>query len=348
TLPTSQKMSQYSEVHRKTAGPGDERPTALEIIKNEGLQGQMKDKVFLITGCSSGIGLETGRAIAETGARVFLAVRCLEKGQTACSSFLEPGRVELLLMDTSSLSSVRNAAASFLEKSPTLNVLICNAGIMLGRKREESVDGFELQLATNYLGHFLLFELLKGAMIKASTPDFNSRLVNVSSASHHFGEIHLDDFNLRQDGAYEPNKAYAQSKLALIYMSNFVDRHYGPLGLHSLALMPGGVWTDLQQHLPEAAKEAFFSNSFAINWMKSPEQGAATTVLAAVSREWEGRGGKYLENCTAATTEPVIPGVLGVKMSAYDKHLDERLWRLTLETLGLENAPMVSQLPFFF
>jgi NAD(P)-dependent dehydrogenase (short-subunit alcohol dehydrogenase family) len=293
-------------------------------------------QVFLITGCSSGIGIETGRAIAATGARVFLAVRSLEKGQAACSSFLEPGRVELLLLDTSSLASVRGAAAAFLEKSPTLNVLICNAGIMLLPDREESVDGFELQLATNYLGHFLLFYLLKNAMLKASTLEFNSRLVNVSSAGHQSSEIEFEDFNLKKQGAYGPSKAYGQSKLAQIYMANFVDRQYGPHGIHALSLMPGGIWTNLQIHMSEETKNGFKANSMVQKWMKSTEQGATTTVLAAVSKEWEGRGGKYLEECRVATPEPLVPGLLGVKDYAYDEGKEERLWELTLETLGLK------------
>lgn len=141
----------------------------------------MNFQVVLVTGASSGIGIETARAMAATGAKVFLAVRSLEKAQQACSSFLESGRVELLRCDTSSLSSVRDAAAAFLAKSSVLNILICNAGIMMVPNREESIDGFEIQLATNYLGHFLLFWLLRNAMIQGSTSDFNSRLINVST-----------------------------------------------------------------------------------------------------------------------------------------------------------------------
>jgi NAD(P)-dependent dehydrogenase (short-subunit alcohol dehydrogenase family) len=118
--------------------------------------------------------------MAATGAKVFLAVRSLEKAQIACSHFLGSGRVELLECDVSSLESVRKAAAAFLVKSQILNVLICNAGIMMVPQREESADGFESQLATNYLGHFLLFWLLRNAMVKGSTPRFNSRVTSVT------------------------------------------------------------------------------------------------------------------------------------------------------------------------
>ncbi|EAS27513.3 short chain dehydrogenase [Coccidioides immitis RS] len=331
-------MSRYAEVHKQPAGPGDARPTALQVIEDEGLEGNMKDKVFLITGCSSGIGIETARAIAATGARVFLAVRDLTRGRTACESFLEPGRVELLQLDTSSLSSVKAAASNFLEKSQTLNVLICNAGIMMIPTYEESADGFEIQLATNYLGHFLLFWLLKEAMLKASTPDFNSRLVNVSSSGHHASEVQFEDINFHRGGAYAPSKAYGQSKLAQIYMANYVDRHYGPAGLHALSLMPGGIFTNLQKHVPQEIKDGWTSNPEIMMVLKSHEQGAATTVVAAVAKEWEGRGGKYLEDCEASSPEALVQGFRGFKEYAFDEGKEERLWELTLDMLGLAEA----------
>ncbi|ETS86545.1 hypothetical protein PFICI_00373 [Pestalotiopsis fici W106-1] len=245
-------MSRYVDSHKSPNGPGDARPTAMQVVEDEGRLGTMTDKVFLVTGASSGIGIETARAMAATGARVFLAVRSLEKGQQACADFLDPGRVELVECDISSLESVRKAATEFLAKSQTLNVLVCNAGIMMVPQREESADGYESQLATNYLGHFLLFWLLRDAMVKCSTTDFKSRLVNVSSSGHHASEIQFDDFNLTKDGAYDPIKAYGRSKLAQIYMSNYIDRVYGSRGLHSLSVMPGSILTNLHQHIPES------------------------------------------------------------------------------------------------
>ncbi|KAI0407178.1 putative oxidoreductase,short chain dehydrogenase [Xylaria palmicola] len=328
-------MSRYAEAHKKTAGPGDARPTALQIVKDEGREGTLADKVFLVTGCSSGIGIETGRALAATGGKVFLAVRDLEKGKAACASFLEPGRVELLELDTSKTESVRACAATFLQKSPTLNVLVLNAAVMQIPTREASVDGFEMQLATNYLGHFLLFWLLKDALLKGSTPEFNSRLVNVSSAAHHASEIVFDDFQLKQEGAYNPDKAYGQSKLAQIYLSNYVDRSFGSQGLHALSLMPGGILSNLQKYTPVEIRESWKTNPQVWNWMKSPEQGAATTLIAAVGKEWEGKGGKYLESCRVAGPQPLIPGVMGVKDYAYDEAKENKTWELTLKTLGL-------------
>ncbi|KAI1358198.1 short chain dehydrogenase [Xylaria arbuscula] len=328
-------MSRYADAHNNLGGPGDARPTALQIIKDEGREGNMKDKVFLMTGASAGIGVETARALAHTGAKVFLAVRNLEKGQKVCASFLEPGRVELLQMDTSSLSSVRAAAEAFLQKSPTLNVLVCNAAVMRIPTREESVDGFEMQLATNYLGHFLLFNLLKDALLKGSTSEFNSRLVNVSSSGHHTTEIDFDDLQLKKSGAYDGWRGYGQSKLAQIYMSNYVDRTFGPLGLHALSLMPGGIMTELQKYVDEEEMSGWQVPEIQ-RFMKSTEQGAATTVLAAVSREWEGKGGKYLEDCRVATSDRIVETMIGVKPYAYDEAKENRLWELTRKLVGLE------------
>ncbi|KAH7374440.1 short chain dehydrogenase [Plectosphaerella cucumerina] len=328
-------MSRYAETFKNPSGAGDARPTAMQIVEDEGLVGNLKDKVFLMTGASAGIGIETARALVATGARVFLGVRSLEKGQEACKGFLQEGRVELFQIDTSSLASVRAAAAAILKKTTKLNVLICNAGIMRVPTRELTEDGFESQLGTNYLGHFLFFWLLKDALLAASSPSFQSRLVNVSSAAHQTGQIHFDDFQLAQEGAYDAGKAYGQSKLAQIYMSNYIDRHFGSAqGLHALSLMPGGILTNLQKHVPDEEKAMWDANQDVLNFLKSTSQGAATTIYAALSKEWEGKGGKYLEDCQEAGNQ-VVPWVKGVVKEAFNEENEDRLWDLTLKTLGL-------------
>lgn len=327
-------MSRYADAHKNPKGPGDARPTALQIVQDNDRVNNLKDKVFIVTGASSGIGVETGRALAATGGKVFLTVRSLEKGQKACESFLEPGRVELLELDTSDLASVRRAAANFLEKSSTLNVLVCNAAVMQVPTREETVDGFEMQLGTNYIGHYLFFDLLKDALLKGSTPEFNSRLVHVSSSGHHMSEILFDDIQMAKPGAYGPWEAYGQSKLAQIYMSNYVDRNFGPKGLHALSVMPGGIMTGLQKHVSDEIKEGWKAPEV-VCFLKNTEQGAATTVLAAISKEWEGKGGKYLEDCDVAKFEPLIVTMAGVRPYAYDEEKENRLWELTRKTLNL-------------
>ena len=351
-------MPDYAPLHKNPKGPGDQRPTAMQIVENENLVGNMKDKVrrapaslsvdetvanmcirqvFLVTGASAGIGVETARALAATGGKVYLAVRNLAKAEKACGDFLEPGRVELLEADTSSQASVRAAAAAFLARESRLNVLVCNAGVMSIPTREVTADGFETQLAVNYLGHFLLFHLLRDALLAGSTPEFRSRLVHVSSSSHHVGEIHFDDFQLAGPGAYGANEAYGQSKLAQIYHANWVDRHLGPRGLHATSLMPGGIMTDLQRYIPAETKESWKTDDHIQGFLKSEAQGAATTVYAAVSADWEGRGGKYLEDCRVATAEPFVHYTVGCMPFIYDEEKEDRLYQHTMKLLGLDS-----------
>jgi NAD(P)-dependent dehydrogenase (short-subunit alcohol dehydrogenase family) len=260
-------------------------------------------------------------------------VRNLEKGQKACAPFLSD-RVTLIHLDTSSLSSVRACASSILEQTPALNVLICNAGIMMPPTHVLTADGFESQLATNYLGHFLLFWLLRPALFRGSTQAFQSRLVNVSSSGHQASEIEFDDISLSAPDLYTPRKGYGQSKLAQIYMANHVERLYGSRGLHALSLMPGGIATGLQVHMPQAVIDTWAADPKVRAFMKSPEQGAATTVFAAVSKEWEGAGGKYLEDCRVAKPDQGL--AWGVAEYAYDEQKEKKLWDITLNLLGLK------------
>lgn len=323
----------YSEAHKldNLRGPGDARPTAMQIIKDEGLQGKMTDKVFIVTGASAGIGVETGRALAATGGRVFLTARDMKKGETACKSFLEPGRVELLEMDNNSLDSVRAAAKAFLGKSDKLNVLINNAGIMAAPEGK-TADGFESQFGTNHLAHFLFFCLVKDTMLASSTPQFQSRVVNVSSSGHMAGEVQFGNYGF-ESGNYSPWAGYGQSKTANIYMANEIENRYGSKGLHALALNPGGIWTGLQKFIPAETMKQWKTRPNVENMLKSTEQGAATSVLAAVAKIYEGRGRLYLEDCAiAGVTEN---GDEGYSAHAFDKEKEARLWDDSLKMVGL-------------
>lgn len=291
------------------------------------------NQVFLLTGSSGGIGIETGRALAATGGKVYLGVRDLEKGKEALKEILEPDRVELLELDTGSVESVRTAAKTFLSKSTQLNVLVNNAGIM-ACPEAKTVDGFESQLVINYLGHFLLYKLLEQTLLSSSTPDFASRVVNVASAGHHMGSVVLDNINL--DGEYEAWKAYGNAKTACIWMTNEIERRYGSKGLHGLSLMPGGVATGLQRHVDPETLKQWGSSEPAQKYVKSPAQGAATTMTAAFGKEWEGKGGVYLEDCQEAG--PIPEGgtlAVGVAPHAFDLEGEKKLWDLSLKMLNV-------------
>ena len=331
-IATANMTGKYSEVHKPAnlRGPGDARPTALQIIKDEGLKGKMTDKVFIVTGASSGIGTETGRALAATGGKVFLTARNIGKCEEACKSFLEPGRVELLEMDNNSLDSVRAAARAFLAKSDRLNVLVNNAGIMAA-PYVKTADGFESQFGTNHLAHFLFFTLLKDTLVASSTPEFHSRVVNVSSSGHMAGEVQFDDYNFEKTD-YTPFAGYGQSKTANIYMANGIEKRYGSKGLHGLSLHPGGIWSGLQKFIPPETMAQWKSRPNVENILKSTEQGAATTVLAAVGKEYEGKGRLYLEDC--GTAEPTEDGSAGYMAYAFDEEKEARLWTDSLKIVG--------------
>jgi NAD(P)-dependent dehydrogenase (short-subunit alcohol dehydrogenase family) len=336
--------SRYADVHHPDVrqGPGDARPTALHIIKDNNLEGALTDKVMLITGTSSGIGIETVRALHATGAKVYAAARNLDKARSALADILssEDGqKVELLQLNTADFASVRRAAEMFLSKEKQLNILICNAGIMALPTRELTKDGHEAQFQTNHLGHFLLFQLLKPAMLAASTPEFNSRVVTVSSVGHRGSRIMFDDLTLGQPGVYAPFVGYGQSKTANIYMANEIERRYGPSGLHAWSLHPGGIRTGLQIHvdLTELDKD-----QVRLRRMKSPEQGASTTVVAAVDKELEGKGGKYLDDCDVCPQlkEGQVIGSResGAAVWCYDAEDAKKLWEVSCEIVGVKDV----------
>jgi NAD(P)-dependent dehydrogenase (short-subunit alcohol dehydrogenase family) len=341
--PSPIMASKYAAAHEPANlnGPGDARPTALQIVQDEGLEGKLADKTFLITGCSSGIGVETARATSATGATVYCTARDLERGKTALHAILEPGRVELLYMDLSSLAGVRSGVGEFLSrnKGRGLNVLICNAGVMAIPTVTTTVDGYETQFATNHLAHFLLFNLLKDQLLASSTPGFNSRVVMLSSSGHRGGGIRFDDYSFQSSAdSYNQWAAYSQSKTGNIYMANYIDRVFGPKGIHAMSLNPGGIWTPLQKHLNKEWLEGMAANPQVQKTIKSTEQGAATTVWAAVAKELEGKGGKYLENCQVASPVKAnpSPGDPGYASHAFDVEKEDRLWKESLGMVGLK------------
>ncbi|KAK2021692.1 short chain dehydrogenase [Colletotrichum zoysiae] len=333
------RLAPYAEQHSKTTGPGDSRPTSIQVVQDQGLVGKWAGKVAIVTGCSpGGLGPETARALHVAGADVYITVRDVAKGHQVANDILsdgKPGKVGVIELDLGSLESVRRAANEFLGKSDRLNVLINNAGVMACPKGK-TVDGFETQFGTNHLGHFLLFQLLKPALLASSTPDFNSRVVSVASMGHRRGRIQFEDLNFEGAVEYEPWAAYGQAKLANILFANELDRRYGPSGLHAFSLNPGGIRTPLQRHTIERTA-ALFEDPEVVRWLKSPEQGAATSIWAAVAAELEGKGGRYLED--VAEAEKVTPeGWMarpGYAPSAYDPPTEKRLWAESLKLVGL-------------
>ncbi|RYP80554.1 hypothetical protein DL769_002402 [Monosporascus sp. CRB-8-3] len=162
-------------------------------------------------------------------------------------------------------------------------------------------DRFETQLGVNYIAHFYLFQLLKGALPAGSqaSSEFASRVVNVTSSVHHASPVRFGDLNFEQPGTYEPFLAYGQSKTTLMWFANHIDRLFGSRcpPIHAWSVHPRGVLTNSQQYIPEKLRKQWKAPAASSPTLMSKEQGAATTVLAAIAREWEGKGGKYLAEC---------------------------------------------------
>lgn len=343
--------SRYEEAHKveNQAGPGDSRPTALQILKDENrFDGSLNNKVAVVTGCSSGIGVPTVEALAQAGCIVYGGVRgaSLGRAQEALSSVLNDAktkdRVHLLDLDLTSLASVKKFADEIKSKESKINLLVNNAGIMSVPTRELTKDGFESQFGTNHLSHFYLFQNLKDLLIAGtkSSPDFKSRVVNVSSAAHRCNTVIFDDINLAKSGNYDPLKAYGNSKTANVWMANYIERHYSSQGIHAYSLMPGIIATSLQKHVSETMESIKGVKRFA-NFMKSTEQGCATTIWAATARDLEGRGGVYCEDCCIiGPVESKGDGfddlAPGYSEWAYDPEGEEKLWKLSNELVGLE------------
>ncbi|KAM0253374.1 hypothetical protein ACHAQJ_007269 [Trichoderma viride] len=334
-------MSRYAEAHVSPKGPGDARPTALQIIKDEGVAGTLKGKVIVVTGVSSGLGVETVRALSTTGASFYLTARDLTKAKSALGDILEPSRMKLVEMDQNSFKSVRAAAKTILTDTNKISILINNAGIMAIPDLQLTEDGHELQFGVNHLSHFLFFQLLKPALLAGSTPEFASRVVNVSSSSHRGSGLLASDNYDFQKGDYNKWIAYGQSKTANVNMANEIERRYGARGLHALSLHPGAISTGLMRHVSEEETQAMIAQigPEILQTMKSPEQGAATQVWAAIGKEWEGKGGKYLADVAEAKPGP-DDGDMASPLTAshtYNAAEEARLWKDSLKIVGLED-----------
>lgn len=297
--------------------------TAAEVIDGVDLTG----KRAIVTGAASGIGVETARALVNAGAEVTLAVRDVEAGRRVAADI--GGRTSVLPLDLSTLTSVDEFVAAW--QGP-LHILVNNAGVMAVQERTIAPSGHELQFATNHLGHFALTVCLHESLAAAN----GARIVSVSSSGHLRSPVVFDDidFAFRE---YDPFAAYGQSKTANVLFAVEVSRRWADDGITANALMPGGILTALQRHLPSeygASAEDRFRT--AGSFLKTPEQGAATSVLLAASPLLDGVGGRYFEDCSEATVVDHRDdfGIHGVAPYALDPANAERLWDLSLKLIG--------------
>ncbi len=285
----------------------------------------MKGRVVLVTGATSGIGKATARGLAKMGASMVLVGRSDDRLAAVGESIARATGASPALMraDLSSMAEVRDLADRVRAKVGRLDVLINNAGTIVG-KRRLSVDGFEYTFALDHLSPFLLTNLLLDLMI-ASAP---SRIITVSSAAHYAGKIHFDDLMLER--GYRPFKAYSQAKLANVMFAYELARRLQGTGVTSNCLHPGGVRTRFGN---EASGLVRFGLVVIRPFELSPEMGARTPIYLASSPEVEGVTGRYFVRERARQSSPI----------SYDRGAARRLWEICARLTGLEGrAPEVA------
>jgi NAD(P)-dependent dehydrogenase (short-subunit alcohol dehydrogenase family) len=283
---------------------------------------------MVITGGASGIGAQTATSLARTGAEVTLAVRDVKAGELVAEQIIETtGKKHILVapLDLADQASVRSFVSSW---EGALHVLVNNAGLMAAPLMR-TPEGWEMQFATNHLGHFALATGLHRALASAG----GARIVSVSSSAHLGSGIVFDDIHFRVR-PYEPWAAYAQSKTANVLFAVEGTRRWADDGIFTNALMPGAIRTGLQRYVSDEELDRMraATGSREVSW-KTPEQGAATSVLLAVSPLLAGVGGRYFEDCNEAL--PNVPGTRrGVAEHALDPEAAARLWQVSAEHIG--------------
>jgi len=305
---------------------------AREVAAGHDLTG----RTAIVTGAATGIGIETARALAEQGADVVIAARKPDLAQAAVADIARTakGKVSWEMLDLSSLKSVR----AFTERWGTrpLHILINNAGVM-ACPQAYTEDGLEMQIGANHFGHYLLAVLLAPALeAGARAAGKASRVVSLSSIGHRRSPVNFDDPHFR-NRPYDKWESYGQAKSANSLFAVGFDQRYKDRGIRANAVMPGGIMTPLQRHM---SKE----EQMAMGWInekgevregfKTPEQGASTSVWAAIGDELEGKGGLYLEDLAQAPAWDKDKPWQGVMPHALDRAAADRLWALPVETTG--------------
>ncbi|MER6977477.1 SDR family NAD(P)-dependent oxidoreductase [Streptomyces carpinensis] len=295
---------------------------AQEVIDGVDLTGRRA----VVTGGGSGIGAETVRALAVAGAEVVIATRRPESAEPLVrelTAVRRAGRVRAAALDLSDPTSVDAFVRAW---SGPLDILVANAGIMALPARVLTPGGWEMQLATNYLGHFALATGLHAALRDAGS----ARIVVVSSGAHRGVPFDFEDPHFERR-PYDPWAAYGQSKSADILFT-VGARRWAADGITANALNPGYILTRLQRHLDDDTMRAFGvmdgeGNVRPLPYYKSPDQGAATSVLLAASPLLEGVTGRYFEDNQEARVvqgDEDQPG--GVAAHALDPKAADRLW----------------------
>ncbi|MBE1495629.1 NAD(P)-dependent dehydrogenase (short-subunit alcohol dehydrogenase family) [Amycolatopsis lexingtonensis] len=290
------------------------RSTAAEVAAGIDLSGRRA----VVTGASSGLGTETARALATTGAEVTLAVRDVEAGERAAKDIAATTGSTALRVAPLDLTDPDSIAAFTSAWDGPLHILVNNAGVM-ATPEQYTEQGWEWQFATNHLGHFALATGLHDALAAAGA----ARIVVVSSSGHQQSPVVFDDIHFAFQ-PYDPWLAYGQSKTANVLFAVEATRRWAGDGITANALMPGAIYTNLQRHTGGRG-----SGKVPPELIKTPEQGAATSVLLATSPLLDGIGGRYFADCNETGTidrRGDAAPLHGVARYALDPEGAERLW----------------------
>jgi NAD(P)-dependent dehydrogenase (short-subunit alcohol dehydrogenase family) len=313
-------IAPYSGNMTRITTPFGFSSTAAEVVQGIDLTG----KRAVVTGGASGIGIEIARALASAGAAVTLAVRRPDAASAVADeirTFTGNSAVDVRPLDLADIASVQRFCADWTDP---LHILLNNAGIMALQDLQRTPQGWEMQFATNFIGHFALATGLHPVLAAAG----NARVVSVSSSANMMGPVFFDDphFNFIP---YDPRLAYAQSKTATALFAVEATRRWTDHGIFANALNPGAILTNLQKHVggrlatpPEKQKNL--------------QQGAATSVLLATWPQLEGIGGRYFEDCNEAEVVQRRPDNFGGGVAPYalDAGNAGRLWKLAARLLA--------------
>lgn len=306
--------------HKRLITRFDKNSTADDVIAGVDLTG----KRAIVTGAAIGLGAETARALASAGADVTLAVRNEDAGRKAAGEITAKtgnANVHVAKLDLNDRASI----TAFVDAwTGPLHILVNNAGVMALPTLQRSPEGWELQLATNHLGHFALTLGLHDALASAR----GARVVNLSSAAHHRSRAVLEDLQY-QNRSYDPWSAYAQSKTSNILMAVEGAKRWAADDIAVNAVHPGAIFeTGLLRHV-EITPE--FQQLIDRTEWKNVEQGAATSVFVAASPLVSGITGRYF----ADSNEAAVSGDFerGVAAHAYDEDAARRLWDISVEAL---------------
>jgi NAD(P)-dependent dehydrogenase (short-subunit alcohol dehydrogenase family) len=315
-------ITQTAEVHATMA---QSRWTTREIPSQAG-------RLALVTGATSGLGYEAALALARAGAEVVLAARDEAKAERARVSIRRQcpdARIAIQALDTARLASVRAFGDRWRSEERPIDILLLNAGIAAVPRREETEDGFERQLGTNYLGHFALAGLLLPFVRREAA----SRVVPVASLAHRSGRIHFDDLQLQH--SYGPQRAYRQSKLAMLMFGLELDRRLKAAGapIRAIPAHPGAARTDVFRRGDRAGPVQRLAGHLIFSVIgQSAAQGALPLLYAATAPEAEGGAYYGPDGIWELQGHPARSDIAG---HARDRAVAQRLWSVSERLTGV-------------